>query len=574
MVKGWPSKARVPELMLLSMTAVAYFGFASRTVQGADSGEFATLLAVGGVAHPPGYPFYVELLRLMRWLPASSYAHAASLVTALLGVASSAMWSVAARAWGASRWSSLGAVGLISFSPLVWAASTEPEVFIGNALLAGVLVFAAAPFNTRTTGWRRAALTALTLGLGASNQHTLALLTPLAIWALVLALRESRSVSKVIAPSATAFGVGLLPYAGVLLAWRQGSGLIWGGPASLDALVHHVLRVDYGTFQLARSSEAAHATDLLLFFFVTLSRNTLWAPPVLMLLIRPRDAHQRWPWLAFALSWLLAGPAFAAMANIAPIDLGARIVERFTVLPLVMLSVPIALAFDSVFTARERLGTLVQSALVLLAIMLTAPQIAAIRRATVETYLRDALTVLPKGAVLLTDGDVLFHGFTYLLLAEHVRDDVTLISPNTLRFDWYRAPLEAATHQALPREASAQNIEALVRSFQRNQRAVFLTDPGNMALSASLAVAPEGTLWRVLKPDEKSPGPLTLLEKNRQLYSRFSYDEPSALHEGTWGFDMQRRYASTWKTLAQALEEGHHPEAAAQARLVMRNFTH
>ena len=54
---------------LLLPIAVLYVSTASPYVLGDDSGEFSTLYAAGGVAHPSGYPLYALVLRAFSWLP-------------------------------------------------------------------------------------------------------------------------------------------------------------------------------------------------------------------------------------------------------------------------------------------------------------------------------------------------------------------------------------------------------------------------------------------------------------------------------------------------------------------------
>ncbi|HEX7840175.1 MAG TPA: DUF2723 domain-containing protein, partial [Kofleriaceae bacterium] len=63
---------------------IAYIAFASPHVVDGDNAEFATLGAIGGRAHPSGYPLYVLWLRMWSWLPGTP-AHAAAIATALLG---------------------------------------------------------------------------------------------------------------------------------------------------------------------------------------------------------------------------------------------------------------------------------------------------------------------------------------------------------------------------------------------------------------------------------------------------------------------------------------------------------
>jgi hypothetical protein len=63
---------------------VVYVWLAPTHIVAADNAEFATLGAIGGRAHPSGYPLYVLWLRAMAWLPAENAAHRAAIATALL----------------------------------------------------------------------------------------------------------------------------------------------------------------------------------------------------------------------------------------------------------------------------------------------------------------------------------------------------------------------------------------------------------------------------------------------------------------------------------------------------------
>src|ERR1700756_3208504 len=69
----------------------AYLSTASRTVQGGDTGEFACIGMLGGVAHPPGYPLYTLAVRLVTHLPFGPPFWRASMASALAGSAACAV---------------------------------------------------------------------------------------------------------------------------------------------------------------------------------------------------------------------------------------------------------------------------------------------------------------------------------------------------------------------------------------------------------------------------------------------------------------------------------------------------
>ena len=59
-----------------------YIWSCSSAVQGGDSGEFATVAALGGVPHPPGYPLFVILSQLTNMVvPFGSVAFKAAIAS-------------------------------------------------------------------------------------------------------------------------------------------------------------------------------------------------------------------------------------------------------------------------------------------------------------------------------------------------------------------------------------------------------------------------------------------------------------------------------------------------------------
>ncbi|HEY0992715.1 MAG TPA: hypothetical protein VGD80_36930, partial [Kofleriaceae bacterium] len=58
-----------------ALALIVYVAFASPHVVDGDNAEFSTLGALGGRAHPSGYPLYVLWLRAWSWLPVTP-AHA------------------------------------------------------------------------------------------------------------------------------------------------------------------------------------------------------------------------------------------------------------------------------------------------------------------------------------------------------------------------------------------------------------------------------------------------------------------------------------------------------------------
>jgi hypothetical protein len=257
---------------LFAMAAVVlavYVKTASPSIAGGDSGEIVAEGCHGGIVHPPGYP----LITMIMYLISHSFESVGSvafrvncfcsLCTAVavlfMGKIVLHYSSYSKGAVGAVG-AALFAMGLFSFSPLIWTYATTSEVFPLNTLFASAITYLVVQFSS-TGSLPTAYLGALLCGLAICNQHTILLLEfPLILWMLFLLRRQIAQRPSVLAKLAGSFLVGLLPYLYMPLAAslhpRAGS---WGDAASLSGFLHHFLRRDYGTFQLFSGAQGKSA---------------------------------------------------------------------------------------------------------------------------------------------------------------------------------------------------------------------------------------------------------------------------------------------------------------------------
>ncbi|RLN72780.1 hypothetical protein BBJ28_00024631 [Nothophytophthora sp. Chile5] len=117
---------------------------------GGDSGELMAEACVGGVAHPPGYPLLLTLLRFAHWIVRSCFpvfgesirfVYVANALNALLAAAAAACVSHTVDLLSKRR-SGIEAVAaglLFALSKLTWEYARGLEVFALNNLLVGIL---------------------------------------------------------------------------------------------------------------------------------------------------------------------------------------------------------------------------------------------------------------------------------------------------------------------------------------------------------------------------------------------------------------------------------------------------
>ena len=579
--------------VVAALAGLVYLVLAPAHVLGGDNAEFATLSATGGVAHPTGYPLYTLYLRALAWLPASSPAHAAALATALLGAAQIATLHAAARAWGARPAAATVAVALYAGGPLPLLLHTQAEVFALNGLIAAAIVYVAADGGPRR-GLSRTVTLGLLAGLGLANHASCVLLAPLGLVGAVRGARESGRWPVAVAAGVAALVVGLTPYLALLVAPSAAEGaLVWGDLDGAGAVLDHVLRRDYGTFQLGGDAQPVDHAAQLAALGASLGRAWLWAPLALAAWALGRGAWRpragdagRAAWLALAASLVLAGPVFLRGFNIPPVGIGRLIVERFHLLPVLLLVVPVAVGLDhAISSVRARwrseaprpwpVGAVAAVGAVVLAAStaLSLPGLRAAHSPAVERYLANTLASLPQDALLIGTGDHQVFGFAYLQRARGVRPDVVYLDWELTTHAWYRAQLEPRLGHPVVVEGVGAVSARLVDAALARGRAVFVDTAGaagsvQARLLATFPSYPYGTVIRLLPRTARPPPLAEVRAENEALVGRFDLRYPRPVVGEGWAALVQARYAQPWHALAAAFAAAGDRQAADELAAV------
>merc|ERR1719163_1455235 len=132
-----------------------------------------------------------------------------------------------------------------------------------NNLFVGLLLLAVALYAHRPCR-SRALVGAFICGLGLTNQHTLALYeVPVITWVLWdLHCRHLLNASCFLALAAVFF-VGFLPYGYLVWASVHPTRGSWGDLTTVAGFLKHLLRSEYGTFQLSPMKATSLMSDRL-----------------------------------------------------------------------------------------------------------------------------------------------------------------------------------------------------------------------------------------------------------------------------------------------------------------------
>lgn len=273
-------------------------------VPGGDSGELLANACNGGVNHPPGYPLFSMLANLavkvpfprvyldggsqrrleMDWDPTPAWkvnnqaAVLGALSAVLVFLSSHSLfhgsgWQHRLQTRGTTRYSRdgcvSGSIGAIMFalSPLIWEYGAQSaEVFALNNFLCALIIYVTCLIfeEVQMMQWspRRASIRmyklvywgAFVSGLLFANQHSSALfllvLIPAVLWTVFRTIKEEGEVVISFAMATGAFLLGSSPY---LLLFQSNTTLVrgsWGDLTSITGFFRHILRAEYGTFQL------------------------------------------------------------------------------------------------------------------------------------------------------------------------------------------------------------------------------------------------------------------------------------------------------------------------------------
>lgn len=377
-----------------------------------DGGELITAAVTLGIPHPPGYPTYVLLGKLISFLPIEPVAYRFHLFSALCAAgAVGLVTAVALKLFTefTSRPAPLLASvpGLLfAFSPLVWQQAVVAEVYSLNLLLGAAFLWA-------LLGKRPSLFTGFLLGLSFTTHLTSLFLIPLA-----LALTPSKAWGKF----AAGMLLGTAPFLLLPLLARLGSPVIWGNPTTLAGWWWLVSGKIYQPNQFALP-----LTELW-------PRLRSWLPEFALQL-----GLLGWGLLAWY-GRSLKGKKWLALLGTAVFYLVYAFF--YNTQDAIVLTLPAWLIFSLCLTPA--LGKLGKWSLILpgIAVLLHLPTQVGVNIHNIRTQAEQILITVPADAILLTSGDPDIFTLWYFHHVEENREDIILVDDKLFAFDWYRHSLQ------------------------------------------------------------------------------------------------------------------------------------
>ncbi len=539
-----------------TVALVAYALTLHPGLPGGDAGELASAACAGGVAHPPGYPLHGLLLRLMALVPLGSVLSRFHFLSALCGAA-----TVALVIDVVTRWTKRSAAGVLAgaawlASPLPWLYATTVEVFALHTALVALVAWALTR-DVEAGGSRRSALLlGLASGLALTHHQTsVFVVVPL------LAVRAWRHPARPALLGGLALGCAPL----LVLPWWSGvdTPFSWGDLRTVDGFLTHVLRREYGTFQLA-AGEAGGGLGSFLSAFVDFERSQVFGVIAVVGVLSFGRAWLR----AKSRTWLAVGAGafglslvvFGWLANL-PLEnpLFREVVARFFLMPHLMLCACVALSVPgqtpltrpapdlSPLTQGEVMTWVVSGAVVVLGLL----QHPRHDPTSVRNY-GLALLHQPDDALVLTQGDLIGNSMRALQACEGVSPKLRVIDQQLLSYPWYVTRLRRAMPNVTfppgdrwhPRDANAFRLQQFLAA--NGQRPILVCGgfkPGDVT---DFRAVPWGLCERLLPPGAPFDEEAWFRESEAQLPPLEGTNARAA--KGTWEEAVRR---DVWHARAQ-----------------------
>jgi tetratricopeptide (TPR) repeat protein len=236
-------KRYLPAVLVFCLAAGLYVATLPRGVLPGDSGELIAASRTLSIAHPPGYPLYTIVGRLLSLaLGFGSVAYRYNLISALTASLTLAVVYLILVDLGVRRALAVAVSLALGTLGSFWLQATTAEVYAFNGLFTALLLHTA--FAGRRYGQRGFLLLGIIGGLSLSHHLTLVypLVCALGIMAVGLRLRPKPGT---IVFSALLLVLGLSVWLYIPVRASLSPPLVWGRTATLSGFTSHITAQSY-----------------------------------------------------------------------------------------------------------------------------------------------------------------------------------------------------------------------------------------------------------------------------------------------------------------------------------------
>lgn len=411
-----------PSILVPFLFLALYVVTGPHTVQYGDTGELVTNSYFLRVSHPPGYPLWTVLYHLpVRYFNFGNPFRVASILTALISFISILILTLRF-----NKTLDLLVIGVFASSVVFWKYSVLPDVFALHVL---ILVLTLVVFDSPALLDKLWMIFSISLGI--AHHHTFLFVIPLFVYSL------NQNPKKLNIFASAAFGALSLCFYFLLFWFHPHDYGSWGTIDSVEQLVSHFLRKDYGTFNLQNNKTLEQSSWV--GFFLRHFFYEAWSVVVLILYLVIKNyknfLKNKKRVFIFIFSLVSYFVFFILFGKINLKGDGEVVFEKFLIQPFLVLIFGVL-----IFLKRS---PLVLPKWIMIIIFINGgvnlyknfnPNNYSVNT-SIEDYLVEILEKLPRDSVYFTYGDTIGFGTYFLKDVKKIRPDVIQIH-NTWGTDW------------------------------------------------------------------------------------------------------------------------------------------
>ncbi|MBD3272175.1 MAG: DUF2723 domain-containing protein [Elusimicrobia bacterium] len=510
-----------------------------------DSGDLASGAFVLGIPHPPGYPLYICLGKLVvHLLPFGSIGLRCNLLSIIAGACSVLFVFLIIRRFAGIIAACAGAVSL-ACSPALWRLSQVSEMYSVNAVIAAFVIW----WLVRKQKPARAIyLTALACGIGLTNHQTLMFFFPgfaVILWQYYYNHQHPKKMLTMITLAGFFFVLGLGLYAFLPVRSITNPIMDWGDPETLRSLWRMISRSDYGLLKLHPEksvlawSFTAIVTQCIFFGKAIISQfGYIGISAAVCGLVY---AYRKKIFLSTSVLFIFSGPVFVILANL-PVDheTSLPILEPNIIMPALIVSVWIGFGIQCIAELLPRISRHVcvfAGAIVIIGSGLSSYGRGTFNRDNflAHDYGKNVFKTMSPGSILYNPDDPTTFITEYLKYTSHLRTDIRTIA--FFRTLWGYKRLKKVYPDIMPAGEQDNAAEFINLFFKKNQGIIPMFADLPVKFPSGYRTVSFGILYRLLGRTETIQA--QDLERSRRLMKIYGIRIPAGLYDPDAFFSRQ-----------------------------------
>ena len=452
-------------LVIFLFTGFFYILTLSPALSFIDSGELAANCIILGIAHPPGYPLYVQLGKIFSLLPLGEPIYKLNLMSAFwvslsnlcLFLSVILISNVFTSQELKTKLKLSGAIlitFLFSFSPILWSQATQNEVYSLNIFLCSLIILIAlywfklnqSAINSNRRNSCFIYLLPYLLGLSSGNHLLSVLLIPAFIFLLTSTADRRIYSFKSLALILGFLILGISIYLYLPIRSSLNPPLNWGDPSNWLNLKNHLTAKIYQSWMFTETKLALR-DNFGYFLSLFFKQFPLWAYPLMFLGIF-KAFKQNLKLAIFFLLIILFNLLWSLnydIKDIQPYFLQTILTSVFLLYLGLLLLFQILEGFLSWLKTSEKLRLYINfsvfSILTLFFVLKFATEFKAQNRSRDYIPYDFSMNILRsahKDALVLTEVWDYYSSWLYLKFVENKRPDLEIANTALLEYSWYK----------------------------------------------------------------------------------------------------------------------------------------